>query len=60
MTVSRKLFVEVAAEFNAARKLAKSNGEIQAVRDCAERMARIFKSANPAFDTSRFMTACGF
>lgn len=58
--MSKKILVEIAAQFASAYKLALDDSERRAIRDCAERMAQVARNNNPRFDTDRFMAACGF
>lgn len=58
--MSHKHFKAMAEQFNSARKLALNETEVNAIRDCAERMAQVCRQFNPAFKTATFMEACGF
>ena len=58
--MSRKTYIAFAAQFNSAKKLALNETEVNAIRDCAERIAQVCRADNSRFDTAKFMTACGF
>jgi len=58
--MTRKHFVEIAATIKSERDAATARGESTTALDNTTRdLCRVFKSANSAFDRSRFLTACG-
>ena len=65
-TVSKKLFVKVAAEFSAEFDVARRDPSVErrdarlgTLRVMAMRMADVFSVENPNFNRGRFFTACG-
>jgi len=65
-TVSKKLFVQVAAQFSAEFDVARRDPSVDrrdarlgTLRVMAMRMADVFSVENPNFKRDRFLTACG-
>jgi len=65
-TVSKKLFVQVAAQFAAEWSVASAEPDAASraarqgtLRVLANRLADVFASENPAFKRQRFLDACG-
>lgn len=57
--MTRKHFVQVAAEIKAAYQLSTNDDAKKAVERIAHGMATVFKQLNSGFDKTRFLTACG-
>ena len=54
--MSKKHYVLVAADI---RHVIECGNDYATARCIAEHLATTFKQANPAFDRTRFLTACG-
>jgi hypothetical protein len=59
--MSKKHFIEIAAELNAALEISRAEGKAaeNATLRAIEGLATVFAGFNPQFDRARFLRACG-
>jgi hypothetical protein len=59
MTLSRKDYIKIASILSKVNSKARNESEYMIVRRIAEGLATYMKLDNSAFDTRRFLLACG-